>query len=371
MSDFLNISFNGTIYNNDDNFEDIFKRFYNGTNLLEAVLEVVKLIDGDYAFSISDGENLVLACDYIGTKPLYYVDDQFSFYKGNLGYDGVKKLKPGFIIYNGKEIPVPPKEFELDESLEELLKESIFKRIKNLNEIPIIFSGGVDSSLIALILKEYPIKLYAVRKEGSKDLEYVKKVANSLNLPLKSKVVTEDIVKDALPDVLRVIAENNLMKIGVGMTIYLASQMISQDGYKVALSGQGADELFAGYNRYLKSYSNKTLQEELEFDIANIHHVNLERDYGVSALNNVELRMPYLDEKLVYYALKIPITEKINSSEDVLRKRVLRDLAFNLGLDKEFAYRPKKAAQYGTGIDKLLRKKVLKNFDVDNFINSL
>ena len=64
----------------------------------------------------------------------------------------------------------------------------------------------------------------------------------------------------------------------------------------------------------------------------------------------------------------IPIKYKVSGSEDKLRKNILRKLAFNLGLNKDIAYRPKKAAQYGTGIDKILRKKVLKDTDIEEYL---
>ena len=91
--------------------------------------------------------------------------------------------------------------------------------------------------------------------------------------------------------------------------------------------------------------------------MANMYHVNLERDDACSMANGVELRLPFLDKNLVEFALNIPVRYKISGSDDKLRKNILRKTAFNLGLDKQIAYRPKKAAQYGTGIDKILRKK--------------
>jgi len=156
--------------------------------------------------------------------------------------------------------------------------------------------------------------------------------------------------------------------VGVGLTTYFATRLAHEDSIKVAVSGQGADELFGGYNRYLKSFDEGNLEIEIREDISNMYHVNLERDDACAMLNSVELRLPFLDEKLVEYAINLPVKYKISGSGDILRKNILRKLAFNEGLDTEIAYRPKKAAQYGTGIDKILRKKIIKEIDLKEFL---
>ena len=103
--------------------------------------------------------------------------------------------------------------------------------------------------------------------------------------------------------------------------------------------------------------------------MSNMYHVNLERDDACAMLNSVELRLPFLDKKLVELVLNIPDNKKIVSMHDDMRKSVLRKLAFEEGLDYEIAYRPKKAAQYGTGIDKILRKKIIRDTDISQFLN--
>jgi asparagine synthase (glutamine-hydrolysing) len=158
------------------------------------------------------------------------------------------------------------------------------------------------------------------------------------------------------------------MKVGVGLTTYFATKMVAEDGIKVAISGQGADELFGGYKRYLKSFVDDTLNYDIREDMSNMYHVNLERDDACSMLNGVELRLPFLDKNLVELVLNIQDNKKIVSMHDDMRKSILRKLAFEEGLDYEIAYRPKKAAQYGTGIDKVLRKKIIKDTDISKYL---
>lgn len=355
-------------------------------DLLKAVQAAIRLIDGDYAFAVWDGENLAVARDPLGVKPLFYAqnDDVNGFASSRLslkeaGFTDIATLKPEHILYNWEDISpaqaIYEKVFEGDVAkIDKMLRLSVSKRIEGLSEIGVIFSGGIDSSYLALLLKEIseniPLKvtLYAVGVEGSKDVEAAVYASKFLNLDLEICEVTEELIREALPEVVNAIGDDNLMKVGVGLTTYFATKMVARDGLKVAISGQGADELFGGYKRYLQSFVDGTLNYDLRIDMSNMYHVNLERDDACSMLNGVELRLPFLDKNLVELVLNIPDNKKIVSMHDEMRKSILRKLAFEEGLDYEIAYRPKKAAQYGTGIDKILRKKIIKDTDISQYL---
>ena len=355
-------------------------------DLLQSVQSAIRLIDGDYAFAVFDGENIAIARDPLGVKPLFYAQDNdlsaFASSRKSLaevGFTDISTLKPEHILYNWVDVAptqaIYEKVFEGDVSkIDKILKVSVSKRIDGLSDVGVIFSGGLDSSYLALLLKEIsdniPLKitLYAVGADGSKDIESAKYASKFLNLDLKICEVTEDMIRESLPEVVSAIGDDNLMKVGVGLTIYFATKMVAEDNLKVAFSGQGADELFGGYNRYLKSFVDDTLNYDIREDISNMYHVNLERDDACSMLNGVELRLPFLDKNLVELALNIQDNKKIVSMHDDMRKSILRKIAFEEGLDYEIAYRPKKAAQYGTGIDKILRKKILKDTDISQYL---
>ncbi len=361
--------------------------FYNNGDLVKAIKMVTRLIDGDYAFALWDGQNLAIARDPLGVKPLFYgCRDNlkgFASSKQSLkeaGFDEIKTLKPEHILFNWQDIApaqaIYEKVFEGDVAkIDKMLKLSVSKRVEGLSDVGVIFSGGIDSSYLALLLSEISqniplnITLYAVGADGSKDVEAAIYASKFLNLDLKIFEVTEDSVRRALPDVVNAIGDDNLMKVGVGLTTYFATKMVAEDGIKVAISGQGADELFGGYKRYLESFVNGTLNYDLRVDISNMYHVNLERDDACSMLNGVELRLPFLDKKLVELVLNIPDNKKIVSIHDDMRKSILRKIAFEEGLNYEIAYRPKKAAQYGTGIDKILRKKIIKDTNISQYLD--
>ncbi|WP_407379763.1 asparagine synthase-related protein, partial [Methanobrevibacter sp.] len=314
--------------------------FYNRGDLLKALQSAVHLIDGDYAFSVWDGENLAVARDPLGVKPLFYAvgDDLCAFASSRdslreIGFDEIQTLLPENILFNWDDVApsqyIHEKIMEVDASkLDKLLKLSVSKRVEGLDRLGVIFSGGVDSSILAMLLEEIScnkrldITLYAVGTESSKDLEAARYAAEYLDLPLKTQIITPELIKEHLGEVVHAIGDDNLMKIGVGLTAYFASKMIHDDNLNVAISGQGADELFGGYNRYLKSYEEGDLEFEIRQDISNMYHVNLERDDACTMLNSVEIRLPFLDKSLVEYAINLPVKNKISGSGDVLRKNI-------------------------------------------------
>lgn len=386
----------------------LYYHYNKNHNLLDAVEYTNRIIDGDYVYAVFDGENIGVTRDKIGVKPLFYgennglkgfASEKKALWKINIK-DNIKSLKPGCILYNFREYP--PKDLISDyvlkhnhkyetykKKLDKLLNQSVKDRIKNIDDIALIFSGGVDSTLLLYYIldnlnENKNLTLYTVANKDSQDLKYANEVAESLNQKLKVTLIDEDTVRHYLDKTLLAIEEANLMKLGVGMTIFIASHMIFEDNIKVALSGQGADELFAGYNRYKNTYNQgyigkdgikykrfKAVECELRHDIENIYKVNLERDDAVSMANGVELRVPFLSEEIVKFSLNIPGKYKIKNDEDNIRKNILRDLASDKGIPDYIAYRNKKAAQYGSGIDKILRKKVFKNSDINQYYNKL
>lgn len=360
---------------------------YKG-NLKDAVLNSIGLFDGDYAFCITDGVDYIVLRDDVGVKPLYYSisEDKFAFASEqkalkSINATSIKNLNPRFMIYNNNLVRIRDdysrKNFYNDYDLaknefKKAIKESVLKRVQSLDKVALLFSGGVDSTLIAVLLKQLNVDttLYTVGVEDSQDLKFAKKIASDIDMPLKTRIIDKDIIENSFCPTVKTIEDTNLMKIGVGMTIKLTSQLAHQDNHKVILSGQGADELFAGYNRYKNKYNQKEeLLAELTHDLNNIYDVNLERDDKATMSNSVELRVPFLDKNVINVALSMPTNYLLHSSDDKIRKHILRDVAYELGVSKEIAYRPKKAAQYGTGIDKIIKKKIIKKEPYNKILN--
>lgn len=356
----------------------LIEKFYDN-NLKEAVLKTISLLDGDYAFCVYDNKDYVAVRDEIGVKPLHYAFDEntFSFSSESkalkaINLNNSQSLNPRYAIVNNSLLKIRD-EFtryeskipyeDLKNELKTNLLEATKKRTKNLDHVALLFSAGVDSTLIAILLKKLNVNttLYTIGTENSQDLKFSKKVAKDIDLPLKTWIINQEIIEKQLEDTINTIEDTNLMKIGVGMTIKLTSQLASKDNQKVILSGQGADELFCGYNRYKNKYDTPAeLLDELTHDLNNMYHVNLERDDKATMSNSIELRVPFLDRNVIETAVKTPIKYMLHSNEDKIRKHILREVAYEMGVPEYIAFRPKKAAQYGTGIDKIIKKKILK-----------
>ena len=132
----------------------------------------------------------------------------------------------------------------LFKSLEQSVKKRYYK------PCAIAFSGGLDSSLLAALCKD--AKLYSAGMKGSHDIGQTKKAAQLLDLQdnLHLHELTMDELETALPCVINAIGSTDAMQVSIALPLYFASKDAHSDGIRVILSGQGADELFAGYKRY-------------------------------------------------------------------------------------------------------------------------
>jgi asparagine synthase (glutamine-hydrolysing) len=244
--------------------------------------------------------------------------------------------------------------------LKNLLEQSIRERLRGASKIGIAFSGGLDSSIVAHLVRESGVsaQLISVCLEGQLGALHARDAARALRLPITIRTYDLSDVEDTLARVLWLIEEPDVMKASVAMPLFWSAQVASRLGCDVLFSGQGADELFGGYHRYLTLFNTKdseVVAERLLHDTLTSYERNFQRDEPLCSYHKIELRLPFADTNVVRYALSLPITMKIQSTNDLLRKRILRHLAKSLGLPAFIADRPKKAVQYETGADKALR----------------
>ncbi len=206
----------------------------------------------------------------------------------------------------------------------------------------ISISGGIDSSVLFYLFRDI-VNPYTAGVDNSKDMDYSKLICNELGkklteIKLNVEVVTEfhDIVKKIDP---------NIENVDVGFETVLAVVLgnIREDSL---ITGQGADEIFYGYAKFkdgrdrdnslsLKKLKEKTLPRELR----------LAKYFGKTLI------APYLDHEIEkrFSSLSLDYHSKCG-----LNKCIIRECANVLGIPKEVVERPKKAAQYGSGIMKIL-----------------
>ena len=367
--------------NNNKILWHLIEEIYDG-DLLRTIQSVVKMLNGMYAFAVTDGDEVVIARDPVGIKPVYYVEGEGSVYfcsekkglydiEGKIGSVPPGKIlrvnKAGISMHQGVRIERPQIDITDHDEAETLYKEALTDAIMRMlrglgrDKVGMIFSGGVDSVLIAKIISDFGwnLKCYCVGKEGSEDTKNAEKVANDLGLDLRIIYIDERTVEAILPEIIETIEINGLLQVEVAVPMYLAAKAASEDGVKVVFNGQGADELFAGYWWYKDVVSEDgflKLHDKLWEDIDLAYDDTLEREDKVTMAHSVELRVPYLDRNVVQCAMRISPRLKIKDGEDLTRKWVHRDVAAMLGVPHYTAYRAKDMAQSGSGVHSLVKK---------------
>ena len=211
-------------------------------------------------------------------------------------------------------------------------------------------SGGVDSTLVAQLAGR---ECVAVGLLDSHDLKQARRAADALNLSCTYVTITPKEIAAALPAVIRAIPLKDPVNTSIALTQYFIARFAGEQGYQRIITGQGADELFGGYSRYLET---PTLAEDLERDFIGLEQ-QADRDQAIAALHGTYLSMPYMDVRVVRAARAIPAPEKV---QGVHRKIPLRQVA-ERHIPAEFAWYEKKAMQYGSGVWKELQKLARKN----------
>ncbi len=252
------------------------------------------------------------------------------------------------------------------ERLRELLTLAVEKDCDS--NIGIVFSGGVDSTIVAILASEFSnVTAYSCGIPGSHDLEYARD-AKDLGFNVKNIELTPEKIENSLSHIVSAINDINPVKVSVAVPFHFASKEAREDSLTTMLCGQGADELFGGYNRYLEPLPDYTQVEEMmKKDIENIHTEQLNNDIAICKENGIELRAPFLDEGFKNYSMNIPMDLKIHEiknsgeftcidDEKFIRKYILRLLAKELGVPGPIINRRKKAAQYGSGSWKTIQR---------------
>jgi asparagine synthase (glutamine-hydrolysing) len=351
------------------------------SNLEQSAALFAKKANGDFALALAKPGKIIAARDSMGVRPLYYGENkEFAALASerkaiwSIGIRNANSFPPGCVSVINKSgfkftvarriVSLKPKQITMQTAareLRKLLKRSVKERVSDLKEVAIAFSGGLDSSLIASLAKETKsnVVLVHVSLRNEPEVEHAKQAADHLKLPLYCHLYTEDNVLNTIQKVVSAIEEPDPVKMSIGIPIYWTAEKTREMGFNTMLAGQGADELFGGYKRYVDEYleGGADMAEKSIFnDVTNMYTDNLERDSKICNHLNVELRLPFATHQMASLALSLPLELKIERTSSTLRKLVLRRMAQDLHLPSTIIDRPKKAIQYTTGINKTLKK---------------
>jgi asparagine synthase (glutamine-hydrolysing) len=342
-------------------------------------------MDGMFAFAIADGDDLYLARDAIGIKPLYVGrrDEGLVFgseLKAMAGAaEEVTEFPAGtwFHTRHGyhRFYDVPdlwPEERPVEDhcrSLRTTLEEAVGKRL--MSDVPVgaFLSGGLDSSLIAAMIRRHvdTLHTFSVGIEGSDDLQAARLVARHLDTVHHEYVFTIEEVLEKLPEIVYHLESFDQDLVRSAIPCYFTSRLAAQH-LKVILTGEGADELFAGYTYYKDVPEEKVLHDELRRSVQSLHNINLQRVDRLTMAHSLEGRVPFLDTKLIELAQTVPARLKLWRDDDgTLREKwVLRKACEDL-LPEEIVWRKKAQFDEGSGTVDLVTSGLKKYYPDEGF----
>ncbi len=386
---------NGEVYNHDrlrDELDGPFRTRSDSEVILHAVAELgpdeVHRLFGMYAFCVAHPDGgVVLGRDPLGIKPLYWADvddrvvvaSELAAFAPELRED-VEEFPPGHVwtpedglrrVVDLRHDPlgggagIGAVFTDRDDALvavREAVVEAVRERMMADVPLGVFLSGGLDSSVVAAIMaREAPagtvVRSFAAGTEGSSDLAAARVVADHLGLEHHERVYTDDEVVDVLPQVVRSTESYEPSLIRSAVPNYLLSELAARH-VKVVLTGEGADELFAGYH-HLRDLSADDLAAAIVEGIDVLHHLNLQRADRVSMAFGLEARVPFLARQVLEVAQRVPVEWKLLGEDgrpQAQEKALLRE-AFAGWLPEEILWRRKEQFGDGSGTTEVMARR--------------
>jgi len=231
---------------------------------------------------------------------------------------------------------------EVSKNIYKVLEESCNSCKSNL----ISLSGGLDSSIIAYFLKQRKPKTIAIITEDfvSTDLTYCQMISKEMQLPLSIYYVKTATILEAIEDTIKILKNFNDIEIRNNVVMYLAIKWAKENGEKSIITGDGADELFAGYS-FLINKSENELEEEIK-RICSIMHFPTQK---IGKALGINIESPFLNDAVVKLSKDIPANLKVrNEKERRYGKWILRK-TFEKYIPHQIAWREKSPMQEGSG----------------------
>ena len=231
---------------------------------------------------------------------------------------------------------------EFSQNLYGVLEESCNSSKSNL----ISLSGGLDSSIIAYFLRKRKPRAVAIITDDfvSADLTYCQMISKEMRLPLTIFNVKTDLILEAIEETIWILQNFNDIEIRNNVVMYLAIKWAKDHGEKSIITGDGADELFAGY-RFLIGKSEDELEKEIK-RVCSIMHFPTQK---IGKALGVIIESPFLNEKVVNLANKIPINLKVANENGKRHGKWIIRKTFEKYIPRQIAWREKSPMQEGSG----------------------
>ncbi|WP_119069219.1 asparagine synthase B [Rubrobacter indicoceani] len=369
-------------------------------------IEAVAELRGMFAFVISGEDGFFLAArDPVGIKPLYWArrGDEVRFASEIHAFDEdwqphVEVFPPGHYwtpdeTPEGKltrfdfAVPRDPKRLhkfdgpsepgaDIPDDMLELVRTKLIQTVNGqmMGDVPVgvFLSGGLDSTLIAAIAQKWyeenrpgeKLQTFAVGLEGSPDLVAARQAAEFIGTDHHESIYTAEDAIDAVPDVVRAIESFDPSLVRSAVPNFILAKFTAKH-VKVVLTGEGADEIFAGYE-YLRDFTTEEdLHTELVRTIEGLHNLNLQRCDRVTMAHGLEARVPFLELEMIELGLALPAGWKL-AGEGQMEKRLLR-LAFDGWLPDELLWRVKSQFGDGSGASSVLKERMEKSVTEEEF----
>ena len=332
----------------------------------------VERLDGDFALCLAAGNELILARDPVGLRPLFYGDKDgelcfASEMKALLGLcTEVVELPPGHVYtqrqglqqFQRLECSVP--EFDSPEEaariLANLLRDSVEARLKDGSVGGVLLSGGLDSSIIACLAREFQhnLKTFTVGTglNDSEDLGLARQMAQFLGTEHYDYIYGEREIEQVLPQVIYYLESFDEDCVYGAVANYFAARLAAQHTDCV-LCGEGADEFLGGYHELKEARNEAEFLRLTEDLIGNAYHTGLQRLDRMMAAHSLEFRPPFLDDRVTVFCAKIPPAWKVYGKEKD-EKWILRK-AFAGSLPDNILNRMKQPFASGAGSAKLTK----------------
>ncbi len=351
---------------------------------LEKGNDFLNELNGIFAFVLYDNKDhsYLIGRDHIGIVPLYYGYDELGeFYvasemKALIGHcTRIETFPPGhyFSSKDRKFVRYYNRDWEDYEAVKDNVtdKKQLKTALENavhrqlMSDVPygVLLSGGLDSSIIAAIVRKYAqrriesgdlkeawwpqVHSFSIGLKGSPDLVAAKKVADYIGSVHHEFVYTVQEGLDAVRDVIYHLETYDVTTIRAATPMYLMARKIRSMGVKMVLSGEGADEIFGGYLYFHKAPNAQALHEETVRKLSKLHLYDCLRANKSMAAWGVEARVPFLDREFLDVAMRLNPEDK-RVKDGKMEKHILREI-FSDYLPEEIAWRQKEQFSDGVG----------------------